>query len=64
MKFCTCCLSWLSLYCHSVTLFIGSGRRISFAFNMVFRKKKRFNSLICCEWKMASDKLDFGGVSV
>ena len=29
-----------------------------------FQKKKGFNSLICCEWKMASDKLDFGGVSV
>ena len=27
-------------------------------------KKKGFNSLICCEWKMASDKLDFGGVWV
>ena len=27
-------------------------------------QKKGFNSLICCEWKMASDKLDFGGVSV
>ena len=27
-------------------------------------QKKGFNFLICCEWKMASDKLDFGGVSV
>ena len=40
-----------------------NGRRLSFAFNMVF-PKKGFNFLICCEWKMASDKLDFCGVSV
>ena len=63
-NFATCCLSWLSLYWRTVTLFIRTGRRLSLAFNMVFPKKKGFNSLICCEWKMASDKLDFGGVSV
>ena len=27
-------------------------------------QKKGFNYLICCEWKMASDKLDFGRVLV
>ena len=57
-------VSWLSLYCHTVTLVIDMGRHISFAFNMVFRKKKRCISVIYCEWKMASDKLDFGEVSV
>ena len=38
--FATCCLSWLSLYWRTVTLFIGTGRRLSFAFNMVFPKKR------------------------
>ena len=46
-----------------VTLFMGTGRCISFAFNEMFRKK-RFHYLICCDWKMASDELDFGGVLV
>ena len=36
-KFATCCLSWLSLYCHTGTLFIGTGRRISFAKNRCHR---------------------------
>ena len=41
-----------------------SGKGLNSRYGEHWKPEKVFNSLICCEWKMASDKLDFGGVSV